>query len=59
VRDQLRDHRVVGDRDLVALLDAGVDADSVGEPQSFESARLREEGARVLRVQADLDGVTK
>ena len=26
VRDQLRDHRVVGEADLVALLDAGVDA---------------------------------
>ena len=29
VRDQLRDQRVVGDPDLVALLDARVDADPV------------------------------
>ena len=28
--DELRDHRVVGDPDLVAFLDAGVDADRIG-----------------------------
>ena len=57
VRDQLRDHRVVGEPDLVALLDAGVDADSVGQPQPLEPARLRQERARVLGVEADLDRV--
>ena len=31
VSDQLRDHRVVGDADLVPLGDAGVDADPVRE----------------------------
>ena len=32
VRDQLRDHRVVGDADLVALLDAGVDPHARRQP---------------------------
>ena len=32
VRDQLRDQRVVGDRDLVAVLDALVDADRLWKP---------------------------
>ena len=57
VRDQLRDHRVVGDADLVALLDAGVDADAGRQPQPLEPAGLGEERARVLRVQPHLDRV--
>ena len=32
VGDQLGDHRVVGDPDLVSFLDPGVDADSVRQP---------------------------
>jgi hypothetical protein len=32
VRDQLGDHRVVGDADLLALLDPRVHTDPVGEP---------------------------
>ena len=55
--DQLRDHRVVGDADLVALLDAGVHADPVREPQVLEPAGLREERARVLGIEPHLDRV--
>ena len=57
VRDQLRDHRVVADPDLVALLDAGVDPDRLGQPQPLDPARLREERLRVLGVEPHLDGV--
>ena len=57
VRDQLRDHRVVGGADPVSLGDTGVDADTGGEPEPFDHTGLREEGARILRVQAGLDGV--
>ena len=45
VGDQLGDHRVVGDADLVALVDAGVHADPGGKPQPLDPARLREERA--------------
>ena len=55
VRDQLRDHRVIGDADLVALLDAGIDADPGWQPQPLEPAGLGKERARVLRVQPHLD----
>ncbi len=56
-RDELRDHRVVGDRHLVAGLDARVDADPVGQLERLDPAGLGEERARVLRVQAHLDRV--
>ena len=58
VRDQLRDHRVVADADLVALLDAGIDADPCREAQPLERPRLREEAARILGVEPHLDRVT-
>src|SRR2546427_6976000 len=57
-RDQLRDHRVVGDADLVALLDPSVDPDSCWEPQSLDLPGLRQERPRVLRVEAHLHGMT-
>src|SRR5581483_3975289 len=57
VRDELRDHRVVRRADLVALRDAGVDADAGREPQPLNAARLRQERPRVLRVETDFDRV--
>ena len=57
VRAQLGDQRVVGDRDLVPGLDAGVDADRVRELEELEAAGLREEGQRVLGVEPHLDRV--
>ena len=57
VRDQLRDHRVVGDADLVALLDARVDADPGRQPQPLDAPGLREERARILGVEPHLDRV--
>ncbi len=57
VRDQLGDHRVVGEPDLVTLLDSGVDADAAGQPQHVDAPGLREERPRVLGVQPDLDRV--
>ena len=48
VGDQLRDHRVVCDPDLVAFLDACVHSDPFGKPQAFEAAGLGEESLRVL-----------
>ena len=59
VRDQLRDHRVVGERDLVAFLDACVDADTRRQAQTLERPALREERPWILRVQPHLDRVTK
>ena len=53
--DQLRDHRVVAEADLVAFRDAGLDAHRIREPQPLEPSRLRQERARILRVQAHLD----
>ena len=50
VRHQLRDHRVVREPDLVALLDARVDAhrhpcaSCTWEHEALDSSRLREEG---------------
>ena len=58
MRDQLRDHRVVGDSDLVALLDSRVDADSIRKAQALHAPGLREEGAWILGVEAHLDSVT-
>ena len=57
VGDQLRDHRVVGRPDLVALLDAGVDADTGRQTQPLERPGLRQERARILRVEPYLDRV--
>ena len=57
VRDQLGDHRVVGDPDLVAFLDSRVDANAVGQAEPLQAAGLGEEGARVLGVEPHLDGV--
>ena len=57
VRDQLRDHRVVADSDLVALRDARVDADPGRQPQPLERPGLRQEAARILGVEPDLDRV--
>src|SRR5205085_128452 len=57
VRDQLGDHRVVGDPYLVPLLDPGVDADPVRQVEPLQPAGLGEERARVLGVQPYLDGV--
>ena len=57
VGDQLRDHRVVGDAHLVALFDAGVDADARRQAESLDPARLGEEGLRILRVEPHLDRV--
>src|SRR5918992_5300454 len=57
VCDQLRDHRVVGESNLVALLNAGVDANSVWKRQPLDAPGLWEEGLRVLRIQPHLDGM--
>ena len=57
VRDQLRDHRVVADPDLVALLDSRVDADARRQPEALDAARLGQKALRVLRVEPCLDGV--
>ena len=57
VCDQLCDQRVVAGADLVALLDAGVDAHSRRQPQPFERPRLRQERPGILGVEAHLDGV--
>ena len=59
VRDELGDHRVVADRDLVALLDARVDADPGRKPKAVDPAGLREERARILGVEPHLDGVAE
>ena len=56
-RDQLRDHRVVAGPDLVAFLDAGVDAHRGGQAQALDASRLRQERPRVLGVEPHLDGV--
>jgi hypothetical protein len=58
VRDELRDQRVVGEPHLVALLDAGVDADTGRLPQPLDAARLGQEAARILRVQPHLHCVS-
>ena len=59
VCDQLRDQRVVSDADLVALLDTRVDPNVFGQPQPRQAAGLREERARVLRVEPHLDRVSR
>ena len=59
MRDELGDHRVVGDRDLVALFDARVDADPVRKPKAVEPAGLGEERAGVLGVEPHLHRVAK
>src|SRR5439155_14862832 len=43
--------------DLVALFDTCIDPDPRGQPQALEFPRLREERARVFRVEADFDRV--
>ena len=58
VRDQLRDHRVVRDADLVALCHARVDADPFRQPQPLDAAGLREERPRILGIETHLDRVT-
>jgi len=57
VRDQLRDHRVVGGADLVALLDARVDANVRGQPEPLDPPRLRQERVRVLRIEPSFHSV--
>ncbi len=57
VRDQLREHRVVPEGDLVSLRDARVDADRLRQHESRDASALRQERPRILRVQAHLDGV--
>ena len=54
-RDELGDHRVVRGTDLVPLAHTGVDADPLGQSQPLEPAGLRQERARILRIQPDLD----
>ena len=56
-RDQLRDHRVVGGADLVALLDARVDANVRGQPEPLDPPRLRQERVRVLRIEPSFHSV--
>ena len=55
VGDQLRDHRVVGEPDLVAFLDARVHADTRRQPKPRQLPGLRQERLRILRVEAHLD----
>ena len=58
VRDELRDHRVVGDRHLVSGRDAGIDANAVGEtPARVIVPAWGRKRERVLGVQARLDRV--
>ena len=57
VGDELGDHRVVGDPDLVALLDSRVDSDSARQAQALDRARPGEKRERILRVEANLDCV--
>ena len=55
--DQLRDHRVVGDPDLVAFIDTGIDANVARQSQARDASGLREERARILSVKTNLDRV--
>ena len=57
VRDELGDHRVVREADLVALLDPRIDSNARREAETLEAPRLRQERARVLRVNPHLDRV--
>ena len=58
MRDELRDHRVVAEADLVALLDARVHTHDIArQPKALDAAGLRQERLRILGVQAHLDGV--
>jgi hypothetical protein len=62
VDDELGDHRVVEDRDRVALDHARVDAHALrvvgGQAKPLEPAGARQEpGFRILRIQPHLDGV--
>ena len=57
VGDELRDHRVVREADLVSLLDAGVDANAGRQHEAFEPPRLGQEVPGILCVQARLDRV--
>ncbi len=55
VRDELRDHGVVRRADLVALLDAGIDANPGRADEPLDAACLRQKRPRILRVEAHLD----
>ena len=57
VRDQLRDQRVVTRPDVVAFLNAGVDADAGRETEPLDPARLRQERPRIFGVEPNLDCV--
>src|SRR5262249_48663197 len=57
VDDQLGDQRVVGDGDLVTLLDALVDTDAVRQAKARDRPGPWQEAARVLRVEPCLDRV--
>ena len=57
--DELGDQRVVADADLVALLDAGVDANRLRQPEPLDAPGLRQERPRLLRVEPHLDRVPK
>ena len=56
--DELRDHRVVGEPDLVTLLDAGVDADGARRQcELLDAAGLGKERPGILGVEPHLDGM--
>ena len=57
--DELRDQRVVAGADRVALPDAGVDPDRGREPQPLDPPGLRQEGSRILGVEAHLDRMAR
>jgi hypothetical protein len=59
VRDQLGDHRVVGEIHLVPFGHARIHPHARGEPQPLDPPALRQERARVLGVQPHLDGVAE
>jgi hypothetical protein len=59
VHDQLADQAVVIGRDLVALIDAGIDAHAkpAGRVVMGDRAGRGDEGVRILGIDAALDGV--
>ena len=57
VRDQLRDHRVVAEPDLVAFRDSCIDPHSRRQAQPLDRSGLGEERARILGVEPHLDRV--
>ncbi len=58
-RHDLCEERVVGEADLVALLDARIHADTVAvrEQEALHASDLGQEGPRILRVETRLDSV--